>query len=162
MKQSILNGAADKEKAKKNKKHILITELGNEWIAFNAIEVVEILEIVKVSPVPMSPPFIKGITQLRGDIVTVVNLEEILRFKLNTPTEDTRIVIIGSGDMLLGIIVDKAHEMCKVDPDVFGKSSCFTEAASDMYSGVFKMGKHVVNILDLDKLCIFLNAFNYA
>lgn len=153
--------AASKE-ASVNKKHILITELGNEWVAFNAIDVVEILEFVKVSPVPMSPPFIKGITQLRGDIVTVVNLEKILNFSLNIPTEDTRIVIIRSGDMLLGIVVDKAHEMCKLDPDVFGKSSCFAGAASDMYSGVFKVGKHVINVLDLDKLCIFLNAFNYA
>ena len=150
------------DEKKEQKKHILITELKNEWVAFNAIDVIEILEFGKVPPVPMSPPFIEGITQLRGEIVTVVKLEDILQFKASIHTEDTRIVIIRNRNMLLGIIVDKVHEMCKVNPDVFGGSSDLTKANSNMYNGVFKMDNHLINILDLDKLCIFLNMFNYA
>ncbi len=114
----------------------------------------EINRISEFTPIPNAPIYVKGIINLRGTIVPVVNLG--LRFGLNENehTKDTRIVVIESGDNTLGLVVDQVSEVLRIPADEIDPADNVsrTGAAADFVSGVGKVDDRLILILDSAKL----------
>ncbi|MCH8552535.1 MAG: chemotaxis protein CheW [Natronospirillum sp.] len=91
-----------------------------QWMTFNLAEEVygldvmnikEVLRHTEISPVPGAPPYVLGIINLRGNVVTVIDART--RFGLDTAevTDDTRIVVIETDAETIGIMVDSVSEV---------------------------------------------------
>ena len=89
--------------------------LEDEVYGVNIGDVKEIIAMMKTTPVPKTPKFIKGVMNLRGNIIPVVDMR--LKFDMPTipPQMYTAIVIIKLAEKLIGFIVDKVEEVINVD-----------------------------------------------
>lgn len=137
----------------------LTFSLGEEMFAIGILSIREIIEYGQITEVPMVPPFIRGVINLRGAVVPVVDLA--VRFG-RTAAEITKrscIVIIeiagleGQNDQQMGIVVDAVSEVLEIaareiePPPSFG-----ARIRNDFISGMGKINGRFVVILDVDRI----------
>lgn len=79
--------------------------------------VTEIIEMQDITPVPHTPAFIKGITNLRGTIAPVIDLRLRFGHTETTYTDRTCIVVLGMGEMSIGVIVDEVQDVAYISED---------------------------------------------
>ena len=102
----------------KNKKEetlqVLVFELDNEEYALNITDLREIISIPDITPIPNAPEFIRGILNLRGKIVVVVDLEKRFGLTRENKIEPKHIVITEVEGNSFGVIVDNVEEVLRV------------------------------------------------
>ncbi|MEN6621542.1 MAG: chemotaxis protein CheW [Smithella sp.] len=124
------------------------------------IEILKVKEIIGMMPVtliPRTPPYVKGVINLRGKIIPVVSLR--LKFGLEEIdyTDRTCIIVVevktSNGNVLMGIVVDAVSEVLNIrnaeieDTPAFG-----TSLKTDFILGMAKAGNGVKILLDIDKV----------
>jgi len=107
--QSLKNSGIENNNAKGGK--FLTFFLGNEEYGLPILSVQEIIALLPITPVPRTPDFFKGLTNLRGKIIPVMDLRIKFGMEANEPTEETCIIVVRTANHLIGIIVDKVSEV---------------------------------------------------
>ena len=95
----------------------ILFKLGEEEYG---VDVAQVLSIERMSPmtrVPKTPPFVKGVINLRGVVVPVIDLRGRFGLPEKEYTEETRIIIVNVNDMEVGLIVDTASDVIDIDSD---------------------------------------------
>jgi purine-binding chemotaxis protein CheW len=113
-------------------------------------QVREVRDMQTVTPVPGSPSFVEGVTNLRGQIITVMDL----RKRLNLPDKDDaseKIIIIDLGKQAIGVVVDAVTEVSTIRGPDIEKNSEVTTTLDESILGVGKQGNHLTIILDIAK-----------
>lgn len=127
--------------------------LGEEQYGIAIDRIKEIIAMMKVTHVPKTPEYIKGVINLRGSIIPVVDTR--LRFGMETRESDmnTTIVIVEVDKVNIGFIVDRVEEVASIDsanlsePPKFGNN-----IDTDFICSMAQMEENVVMILDVLKL----------
>ena len=127
--------------------------LGEEQYGIAIDRIKEIIAIMKVTNVPKTPEYMRGVINLRGSIIPVVDTR--LRFGMETKEEDmhTAIVIVEVDKVNIGFIVDRVEEVASIDsanmsdPPKFGNN-----IDTDFICSMAQMDENVVMILDVLKL----------
>jgi purine-binding chemotaxis protein CheW len=106
--------------------------LGSEMFALGILGIKEILEFQAPTDVPMMPAFVRGIVNLRGTVVPVIDLAVRFGRSIAQPTKKTCIVIVetqsGDAPQVFGIVVDAVNEVLEIadseiePPPLFGSS----------------------------------------
>ena len=124
---------------------------------FFAIPLSNALEIghrPEIAPLPNLPKWILGISNVRGEIISFVNLKDFLRIPSSGVKGERRFIIIYNHDMKAGIAVDKTpgiFSMDKINYDI--QSSPYRQGEFVKYiKGVTLAGESIINILDTDRL----------
>jgi purine-binding chemotaxis protein CheW len=131
--------------------------IAGEEYAIGILRVKEIIEYTTVTKLPSTPPSIRGVINLRGSVVPVVDLA--IRFGLpeSPVTKWTCIVmvevVLEGEQMVLGIVVDSVSQVIDLLPkDIEPPPAFGTRARADFLQGMGKVGKKFVLILDLERL----------
>lgn len=127
--------------------------LGNEEYAIEILKVQEIIGLLPITPVPKMPSYIRGVLNLRGKIVPIMNLR--VRFNLSTveDTEETCIIVIQEENHLMGIVVDKVSEVADIETEQIEQVPSFGITGNSEYlSGIGKLSESVKMILDVHKV----------
>lgn len=112
-------------------------------------QVREVRDMQTVTPVPGAPAFVKGVTNLRGQIITVMDLRT--RLGLPQKTNSDKIIIIDLGRHAIGVVVDTVTEVSTIhEPDI-EKNSEVTSKLDESIIGVGKQGDRLTIILDVAK-----------
>lgn len=140
----------------------LVTFLvGEEEFGLRITQIQEINRLTEVTKVPNAPPFVAGITNLRGHVIPLVDLR--LWFATDSPetSNRSRIIIVDFNDTRTGFIVDQVNEVLRIPisnivdtPGIVGRTSIDSNEKATFISGIGKVdkGKRMVLILDLEKL----------
>lgn len=135
-------------------KQYLAFKLGNEEYGIDIRKITTIVEKnVNISRVPKTPLYVKGVINLRGEIIPVISLR--LRFGLSDDIygENTRIIIIKLDDVSAGLLVDSVAEVLVLDEkSTENISSIAGELSLDCISGVGKHDGRIITLLNLEKL----------
>ncbi|HHM04860.1 MAG TPA: chemotaxis protein CheW [Gammaproteobacteria bacterium] len=126
--------------------------LDEETYGIDVLQVQEVLRVSEISPVPGAPPFVIGIINLRGNVVTVIDTRS--RFGLMPKEIDdlSRIVVIDSNERVVGLLVDSVAEVAYVrDSQIEGAPSVGTDESSRFVSGVCNRDGHLLIMIDLEK-----------
>lgn len=133
---------------------MVVFDLDKEEYAVPIDELKEIIKIPEITPLPSAPEFIKGILNLRGKIVVVIDLEK--RFNLNRENKipSTHIIISEVEGNSFGIIVDKVSEVLRVPISAVKPSPSLvsTKIHADYLKGVVVLDNRLIILLDLVKL----------
>jgi len=127
--------------------------LGNEEYAIEILKVQEIIGLLPITPVPKMPSYVRGVLNLRGKIVPIMNLR--VRFGLPTveDTEETCIIVIQEEKHLMGIVVDKVSEVADIETQQIEQVPSFGITGNSEYlSGIGKLKESVKMILDVHKV----------
>ncbi len=135
------------------RKQVVVFELADEEYAVDITQSKQIIKVSKITPVPNTPAYVRGVINLRGQIVPVVDLRK--RFGINSGTgEKERIITIEYEDMLIGLLVDDIKEVLWYDTEKELESAPEIDTAvrQDYIKGVIKKGKRLIVLIDLEKL----------
>ncbi|KPP96458.1 MAG: chemotaxis signal relay system purine-binding protiein CheW [Bacteroidetes bacterium HLUCCA01] len=127
--------------------------LGKEEYALEILKVQEIIGMMPITPVPNMPGYIRGVLNLRGKIIPVMELR--IRFGLMPveDTEETCIVVVQSGSYLMGVVVDKVSEVAEIDTKQIEEVPTLGGAMHNEYlSGIGKFENSVKLLLDVEKV----------
>jgi len=129
----------------------LIFCLNKEQYAVPLLKVKEVIAQTDVTPVPYSPPYFKGIMNLRGQVISVIDLRTKLKMPTVEPTSESAIIILDLAPLALGVIVDTVESVLAVakdevqpPPDLGGREVAYI-------TGVTRKDKGLILILDIDK-----------
>ncbi len=129
--------------------------LRNEEFGVDISSVIEITEVGDISRIPEAPSFIQGLTNLRGQVIAVIDLAK--QFGLvpqeNLP-ESARIMVTEVSGQKVGMLVDEVPEILKISRENIESTPELiqSEIRKDYISGVGKLGKNLIIILDLKKV----------
>ncbi len=117
------------------------------------LSVREIIGIIDITSVPQTPHYVKGVVNLRGKVIPVIDLR--LRFALPEVeyNDETCIVVVEVRDVLMGIIIDTVLEVLDIrGEDVDPPPSFGTKLNTDYILGMGKVGDKVKILLDINKV----------
>jgi purine-binding chemotaxis protein CheW len=132
---------------------VLVFRVGDDRFALEIRNVIEIIGMQKITTVPDMPPFIKGVINLRGTVIPVVDIRT--RFNLDPRGYDDRtcIIIVDVQEILVGLIVDTVNEvMAFAKEDVAPNFSRQNDSCGRYIQGLGKVGNDLVIILSVEKL----------
>ncbi len=124
--------------------------LGSEHYAFASSLVREVFHLTEITPLPSLPPFVLGVTNVRGRILSVIDLRRLLEFGDTGLTNLNRAIILASGNMELAVLADEVVGVYRSDADKWQKTlPTLVGKRQAFLSGVTK---DRVVVLDTEKL----------
>lgn len=130
----------------------LVFSLCGEEYAIPLLKVREVIALTEITPVPYTPPHFKGIINLRGQLISVVDLR--LKFKMakSVVTSETAIIILDISGLSLGIIVDSVESVLALRTSEVSEPPHFESGIrQDYLSGVARRENKLILLLDIEK-----------
>ena len=139
--------------AEAHNREFLVFSLGDEEYAVDILKVQEIRGYENVTRIANAPDFIKGVTNLRGVIVPIVDLR--IKFHLDKVEYggQTVVIVVNVEDRVVGIVVDGVSDVMTLSPDQIKPAPEFgVTLSSDFLSGLGSLEDRMLVIVDIDKL----------
>lgn len=131
----------------------LTFELAGEEYGVEILKVKEIIGIMNITSVPQTPEFVKGVINLRGKVIPVIDLR--LKFGMNTKeyNERTCIIVVDINNMVTGIVVDSVSEVLNIKEEEIEETPSFgVKLYTEYILGMAKVKGQVKILLDIDKV----------
>jgi purine-binding chemotaxis protein CheW len=127
--------------------------LGSEEYAIEILKVQEIIGLMSITPVPKMPEYIRGVLNLRGKIVPVMNLRTRFGLQEVEDTEETCIIVIQHEEYLMGVLVDKVSEVVDIETESIENVPSIGGAEQSEYlAGIGKVHDSVKMIIEVHKV----------
>jgi purine-binding chemotaxis protein CheW len=118
----------------------------------------EITKPMPITAVPLSPDFVKGLINLRGQIATAIGIRELFKLGQQIDAENNVNVVCKVDGLLLSLIVDEIGDVIEVDDKDFEDTpDTLSQHVAQFMNGVYKLPENILSILDINKLVSFLN-----
>lgn len=136
-----------------NELKLIIFKLGREEYGMDILRVQEIKRMMNITRVPSTPPFIKGVINLRGSVLPVIDLRTRLGL-LETELKDAaRIIVILVNETTVGFIVDEVVEVTTIDTkNVEAAHALSTGLSTEYISGIAKAENRLFIMLNPDSI----------
>ncbi|GAA0746580.1 chemotaxis protein CheW [Clostridium oceanicum] len=128
---------------------VVIFKLNNEQFAVQTDKVQTITDGMKITSVPKAPDYIKGLINLRGNVISLLDINLLLNIP-KTEEEKDNVIIIEIEDELVGICVDEVDEVLDIDENIIEKST--DENRKEYVQGIINFKDRIVTLIDIDKL----------
>jgi purine-binding chemotaxis protein CheW len=135
----------------------LTFNLGREGYGIPIGKVKSIIGYMDITSVPRTPPHVKGVINLRGQVISVMDLRSKLAMDLAEKTDETCIIVVetqqGSRTINTGLIVDKVSEVPQIPEDAIEDAPAFgSQVDTQFILGMAKVNNTVKILLDIDKI----------
>ncbi|BCJ42294.1 chemotaxis protein CheW [Actinoplanes ianthinogenes] len=147
-----MDEAATADLDEDNADYVTFDMLGERY-AFPMRRVQEIIRMPAVVKVPLGPPSLEGLANLRGRVLPVVNLRQCCSMAAAEHDETTRVIVVDGG-VPLGFVVDRVASVISIDPQALEPADAVQATVrSDVLVGVIKSGDgEMTTVLDVDRL----------
>lgn len=151
MKQTDLIDIEEQEEDTLKGKYLIFL-MGNEMYGMEIRYITEIIGIQPITEVPEMPEYVKGITNLRGKIIPVMDVR--LRFKKAAREYDDRtcIIVLDMNDIAIGLVVDSVAEVIAIEDEDIAPPPELNKGGHTYIKGIGKAGGSVKLLLDCQKL----------
>lgn len=131
----------------------IVFGLAKEEYALEIDNVQEIIKMASITRVPHTPFSVKGVINLRGNIVPVIDLREKLGLHASEFDERTRIIVVARNEIAVGFIVDQVSEVLRLKTsDIENPPERFGSGAGNSITGIGKHDSRLIIMLDVDAL----------
>ena len=127
---------------------LVVFTLGSEEYGLPITQVQEIIRYSRPRTIPSAPMSVRGVINLRGKIIPVVDLKQRLMLDAADP-EESKIVIVEAGEVTAGLVVDEVDEVITIDEDQLEQAPT---GDVSYISAVAKVGDRLLVLLDLNAL----------
>ncbi len=130
-------------------------KLNGQLFGFDIMKVIEVVKEYKIRTIPGVSPIIKGMMNLRGEIITVLDLKKRLNIKEN-PAPHNDIIIIAQRGERFGLFIDEVMEVVNFnDPDIESENKNIFKIEEDFVLGLSKINDFPIMILSVEKILDF-------
>ena len=136
-----------------SEKQYIICNINKENFGIEISHVNNIIQMPKITKVPMAPSCFKGIINLRGEIVPVMSLRRRMNLEDDTLTKESRIVILNiDEENLMGVVVDGVKEVCSIPDHTIEATKDLLANEDSLISGVGKKDEDLISIFEIDSI----------
>ncbi|MGH2408527.1 MAG: chemotaxis protein CheW [Candidatus Limnocylindrales bacterium] len=133
--------------------HLLTFGLDREEFGIPVTQVREVIRVTEITRVPQVPGHVRGVTNLRGRILPVVEIRSRLGLEAAVITPAARIVVVEVLGRVLGLLVDRVSQVTKLPAEsVAPPPEEVVSAETDYVTGVARWDSRLIILLDLDKV----------
>jgi len=127
--------------------------LAEEEYGLEILRVREIIGMMEITAVPRTPAYVKGVINLRGKVIPVVDLRLKMGMAEAERTEQTCIIVVDIGEVEMGIVVDRVSEVLDIAAEDIEEPPSFgSRVETDFIIGMGKAAERVTILLDISKL----------
>jgi purine-binding chemotaxis protein CheW len=128
-------------------------KLGREEYGISILQVQEIKRMTGITRVPHTPDYLRGVINLRGSVLPVIDLKARLKLAAQEYTDDTRIIIVKIDEISVGMIVDAVSEVMAIaQENIEAPQTSTSVVAANYISGVGKLENRLVILLNLEAI----------
>ncbi|MGH9644765.1 MAG: chemotaxis protein CheW [Terriglobales bacterium] len=128
-------------------------QVGRETYGIPIMALHEIVRVPEITAVPDAPAHLEGVINLRGKIVSVIDLRKRFKQPATALTRHSRILVVEHRGRLVGMIVDAASEVLKIgESEIETAPAMMKEGGLDCVTGLGKYQKRLIILLDIDKV----------
>lgn len=124
--------------------------LGDELYAIPLLKVREVIARPETTPVPFTPNHFKGIMNLRGQVISVIDLRDKLGIANKQDSEETAVIIVDLEPIFLGVVVDSVNSVLNIKMTTVNETPQIESSKnSDYIEGVFRRDDSLILLLDI-------------
>ena len=132
---------------------LVIFELANEFYGINIAIVESIIKMQAITQLPQSPSYVKGVTNLRGSVLPVIDLRSRFALQPKEDTRQTRIIIITMGSIKVGVTVDGVSEVLRVSDELIEPLPPMVNSVNSVFlKGIVRLENRLIILLELGKV----------
>jgi len=129
--------------------------MGEEQFAVNIEQVDSIERLTEMTKVPQAPEFMRGFTELRGEVISIVDLKQLLEIGTVDLTKDPRIIIVQLEDLKIGLLVDEAKEVIDIEEGLIEEPPKMVGQVKKEYiQGVARLGERLIILMDMNNVLL--------
>jgi purine-binding chemotaxis protein CheW len=127
--------------------------VGGQYFGISVTDVLELNRNMDITPVPKSSKIVRGVTNLRGQLVAVIDMYERLKLERSATTHEALSIILQCDGYLIAILVDDVGEILSLEAATFeAPPTNFSKVARDLVLGVYKLPERLVLILNANRI----------
>jgi purine-binding chemotaxis protein CheW len=127
--------------------------VGEEEYGLELLRVKEVIRVREITALPRAPSFVKGIINLRGDVIPIFDLRERFGLPPRGQTATTRVIVVEVDGRLTGMVVDSASQVVRIPADQIDPPPPVLGGLSQEFiTGVGKLGDELVILLNPDAI----------
>ena len=127
--------------------------VGDALCGMDILKVQEINKLIEMTRVPQAPEYVLGILNLRGEIVTIIDLGKKLGLKSTELSNKTRNIIVNSNEEHIGLMVEQISDVFQAEWEkVEAPPANIGGVQGKYFTGVFKTKDRLIGILDVEKV----------
>lgn len=130
---------------------VVIFKLNDEQFAVETSKVQSINDMMEVTKVPKAPEYIKGLINLRGNVISLLDINLILKIE-KTENAQKNIIILEMQDELVGIAVDEVDEVLEINENNIEKND--EDKEKSYLKGVINLKNRIITLIDIDNLIV--------
>lgn len=135
--------------------HLVTFALDREEFGIPIEQVREVIRVGDITRVPQARPHVRGVTNLRGRILAVVEIRTRMGLPAAEITSRSRVVVVGVHNRILGILVDGVSQVVKVPTETVAPApEEVLSAGTDYITGVARWNSRLIVLLDLEKVLL--------
>ena len=155
--QHNFNSEKDSEQAVVKSEKYLIFNLSGEQYGLEILKVKEIIGLMEITRVPRTPDFVRGVINLRGKVIPIIDLRKKFDMESTEDTEHTCIIVVDimqeNVSLQMGIVVDSVSEVLDISDDSIEKTPTFGTATSTVFiKGIAKTKGGVKILLNIEEV----------
>lgn len=131
----------------------VIFKLDKEYYGIPINNVIYIERMQKITRVPNGPEFLKGVINLRGEVIPLIDLRQKLSMETKEEDNNSRIIVVQEEEVMIGLIVDSSSEVIEIDSNNIDNPPTSSENEEPSYIyGIGKTSDRLVILLELSKI----------
>lgn len=135
---------------------VIVFQLKDQQYGVDIQQIRSIEKLQTVTKIPNTSDFIKGVINLRDEVIAIIDLRERLNINQADITEHTRILIVSMNEIQIGLIVDSATDVLDIDATVIDPTpEIVGEIDVTFVKGVAKLEERLLILLDLERVLSF-------
>lgn len=135
-----------------NSKQFCTFYLNGLYFGVEVLRVQEVIRYQQMTSVPLAPRMIEGLINLRGQIVTAIDLRRRLGLPVRESGELPMNVVVRSDDGAVSLLVDEIGDVVEIEDDIYERApETLTGIARDLINGVYKLKERLLLILDTER-----------
>jgi purine-binding chemotaxis protein CheW len=132
---------------------LVIFELANEFYGINIAVVESIIKMQAITQLPQTPAYVKGVTNLRGSVLPVIDLRTRFALEVKEDTKQTRIIIVTMGTIKVGVVVDGVSEVLRVSDELIEPLPPMVNSVNSVFlKGIVRLESRLIILLELGKV----------
>ncbi len=132
--------------------HLVTFSVDGEEYGVDIGSVQEIIRVIQITAVPNAPDFVKGVINLRGRVIPVLNLRKRLDLPDSVLTKNSRIMVVECGSKVLGLLVDGVAQVIRIPAASVDAPPGDVEGTRAFVKGIGKIDSRLIMIMELDKV----------
>ncbi|WP_277586643.1 chemotaxis protein CheW [Psychrobacillus antarcticus] len=139
---------------------VVVFQCGNEEYAVSIEHVVSIEKLEHVNPIPHLPNYLIGLMKIRGELVPIIDFEQILYNRSGVDEVLARVVTMHTENLTVGLLVKEAKEILDIDRDNLKQIGLVNYTKTRYFTAVANLENRMITIVDASILVRSLEGFN--